>query len=292
MIVESEIVTRCILCNGTRLRPLALTLRPGLPHFCRVRCRDCGLVISSPMASQETLNRYYADYFTTGCHADQTCGETYERRLRAGQRAVREIQEYVRAGRFLDVGCGAGHVCKAAEDSGFESHGVDLSESGIEFAKRHFGLKRVACGQLADVGFAAGMFDVVHCWHLLEHVRDPVALIGEIRRILVPGGYLYWGTDNHRSSGYTLLRLFSFLTMRFPPIYDGIEHTYGFNPATIGRLLEAHGFRSLSVRTYPDPFRAGEILRDARETGIGKAVRTFAQSVFRIKMRGVAQRKA
>ena len=36
--------------------------------------------------------------------------------------------------------------------------------------------------------FAEGSFDLVCCLEVLEHAPDPVRLLEEIRRVLVPGG--------------------------------------------------------------------------------------------------------
>ncbi len=291
MRITSELVTRCALCGDARLEPLALTLRPDTPHFCRVRCRGCGLVISSPMATQETLDAYYAHYYATGHHAELTREENCEARLEATLSHVAELQRHAPSGQLLDVGCGAGYVCKAAEKLGFEAHGVDPSQSGIDFGRSRWGLKNLRQGELAECRYPDGTFDAVHCWHVIEHVRDPVALVREIRRVLAPGGVLFWGTDNHRSLGYALLRVLCRLAGRFPPIYDGIDHTYGFDPRTLTRLLEGEGFETLGLHTYPDRFSLRKIQRDARSQGPAKALRTLAQMIFRIKMKGIARRR-
>jgi SAM-dependent methyltransferase len=39
--------------------------------------------------------------------------------------------------------------------------------------------------------FADGVFQRVECDAVLEHVRDPVRVCGELRRVLAPGGYLH-----------------------------------------------------------------------------------------------------
>lgn len=290
MIIESEIILKCPLCDGDKLKPLALTLRPDMPHFCRVRCDSCGLVISSPMATQSTLNNYYENYYSKGSHASVTEGSGYSKRLESAKDTVNEILQFCGEGKFLDVGSGSGHVCHAADLVGFDVYGVDLSESGVEYTKDRFHLKNITCGEIFDGSYDDNTFDVIHCWHLIEHVRNPSAYMSEISRILKPGGYLYWGTDNHYSLGYKLLRLFSFLLQRFPPIYDGIEHTFGFDKNTITMLIEKAGLKSVMLKTYPDPLSLAEIRSDMKNSGVGKAFRTLAQSIFHVKMKGIASK--
>jgi SAM-dependent methyltransferase len=42
---------------------------------------------------------------------------------------------------------------------------------------------------LMDLPFGPGSFDVVLCSHVLEHVADDRRAIGELRRVLRPGGF-------------------------------------------------------------------------------------------------------
>jgi len=41
---------------------------------------------------------------------------------------------------------------------------------------------------LTRLSFADGSFDLVYCSHVLEHIKDDLAAIREVRRILAPGG--------------------------------------------------------------------------------------------------------
>jgi len=41
-----------------------------------------------------------------------------------------------------------------------------------------------------NIPYPDGMFNVVHIYHVLEHVKDPVALLYEIQRVLAPGGHV------------------------------------------------------------------------------------------------------
>lgn len=98
-------------------------------------------------------------------------------------------------GRLLDVGCGDGALAGVLHRQlGVRVTGVDTSEKGIALARQMFA-KRGWAGDFravagADTGFADGAFDAVVCSEVIEHVDDPLALLVELRRVLVPNGRL------------------------------------------------------------------------------------------------------
>jgi SAM-dependent methyltransferase len=44
--------------------------------------------------------------------------------------------------------------------------------------------------------FRSGRFDILLCTHVLEHVPDLATALGELRRVLAPGGLLIAGVPN------------------------------------------------------------------------------------------------
>jgi SAM-dependent methyltransferase len=86
--------------------------------------------------------------------------------------------------RVLDAGCGNGEYLRALARRPVHVAGCDLS-MGM--------LRTAACPALLNADVAAlpvrdGAFDVVLALHMLYHVPDREAALGELRRVLVPGG--------------------------------------------------------------------------------------------------------
>lgn len=101
--------------------------------------------------------------------------------------------------RVLDAGCGSGrHLCEAFRSPGVEVAGVDLSPADLGKARAFLSLMAreregrwsVACADVERLPFAGGVFDVVVCAEVLEHVFDNRAAVAELVRVLKPGGDL------------------------------------------------------------------------------------------------------
>jgi SAM-dependent methyltransferase len=88
--------------------------------------------------------------------------------------------------RLLDVGCGEAWLAEH-----FERYaGVDVSPEAVEAARARG--RNVALLKPGDaLPFGDESFDGVVLKDVLEHVADPVAVVKEVRRVLVPGGRVF-----------------------------------------------------------------------------------------------------
>jgi 2-polyprenyl-3-methyl-5-hydroxy-6-metoxy-1,4-benzoquinol methylase len=87
------------------------------------------------------------------------------------------------AGRsLLDYGCGRGECLEFARKAGFIVQGTDVDPECVNLAAR-FG---PACQLLASdplSQFGAKSFDVVTCFHVLEHVENPKRVLSDLASI-------------------------------------------------------------------------------------------------------------
>lgn len=101
----------------------------------------------------------------------------------------------------LDVACGLGDDVAALAACSVEATGVDRSHAMVAEAQRRHG----ACGarfQVAEataLPFPAERFDAVRIDRALQHIEDPAAVVGEMARVVRPGGLVIaaepdWGT--------------------------------------------------------------------------------------------------
>jgi SAM-dependent methyltransferase len=94
--------------------------------------------------------------------------------------------------------------------------------------------------RLDEIAGRMGTFDVVSCRYIVEHSPDPVASIRALRAVLRPGGLLLIEVPD--SGKFLTARDYCFLWE---------EHSCYFVEATLRRLAEAAGYRTLAVLRYP-----------------------------------------
>jgi len=186
-------VRSCPACESTLLSD-----RGVKADFPLVQCTACSTLFTENLPTEEDLAALYDIYYD---EAKLECPGFLYGRL---DEVVRHLEDYRRLNRWLDVGFGAGLLMLSAERLGWQPIGTEVSEAAF-VRMRDRGLE-VHLGDLESCGFSAESFDVVSMVEVIEHVNDPLALIGEAARLLRPGGGLYLTTPNSQSLSYRTLR--------------------------------------------------------------------------------------
>jgi SAM-dependent methyltransferase len=162
-----------------------------------------------------------------------------------------------RLGRLLDAGCGGGGMCVSFGEETAPVVGIDLSDrfrdAGTRLAAEK-GVRSVAFAQADGTAlpFADAAFDVVLSHAVIEHVRDPLTYLREIRRVTRPGGRVFLQTAPYLSPhGSHLPRL------RMPvPLHLVVGRRAAF---AVSRWLARHAPSALDV-----PPSGASFLTDAR----------------------------
>jgi SAM-dependent methyltransferase len=90
--------------------------------------------------------------------------------------------------RILDIGTSTGTNLRMLRDLGFSRYeGLDMSDEAVRWcADKGYG--KVTRGDACALPFPNANFDLVLATDIIEHVDDDVLALGEIRRVLKPGG--------------------------------------------------------------------------------------------------------
>jgi ubiquinone/menaquinone biosynthesis C-methylase UbiE len=93
-------------------------------------------------------------------------------------------------GRVLDLGMGGGRLCVALDKRGWDVFGVDSSEAMVALAQSRMptAYDRLAKAPAESLPFPDAAFDAVTALGVLEYTNALPAALGELARVLRPGG--------------------------------------------------------------------------------------------------------
>jgi SAM-dependent methyltransferase len=238
----------CGLCGGDKFdfTLKARDFRFGHPQeYMVVRCKQCGLLCTNPRPTLAGMAELYEHYYTpqepkvSSYRPVSTGLKRLARRL--WHQWIGECRERIPAtGRFLDVGCGYGHALSFFAAQGLEVYGVELNSLAVD-ACRQRGFS-VFCGSLEEANLPTASFDTISLRHVIEHLPAPLQTLGEIYRLLAPGGTVHIFCPNADSY---LIRLFG-------QYWHGWHlpfHFYHFTTATLRSLAETGRFTISALRT-------------------------------------------
>jgi len=126
-------------------------------------------------------------------------------------RVVRFNHQYAarsaRPGRTLDIGAGLGEHLRYEDLDAQEYHAVELREDMAQAIRRDFpSVVTVVADCQQRLPYEDGTFDRAVAVHVLEHLPDLPAALGEIRRLLRPDGVLSVVIPCEGGLGYSLGR--------------------------------------------------------------------------------------
>jgi 2-polyprenyl-3-methyl-5-hydroxy-6-metoxy-1,4-benzoquinol methylase len=193
------------------------------------------------------------------------------------QEPVKELVRGIRTkGRLLDLGCGNGSLSHELSKLGFEVHGLDRSESGIQLAREAFPDVQFRLGDvetdLVPHAFPAESFDVVVSTEVVEHVFNPRQFMENAFQLLKPSGHFILSTPYHGYAKNLLLALSGKMDRHFTALWDG-GHIKFWSRDTLSQLLQEKGFVDVKfVGAGRVPYVWKSMILVARKPGLRRSI--------------------
>ncbi|HWH30183.1 MAG TPA: class I SAM-dependent methyltransferase [Mycobacteriales bacterium] len=151
--------------------------------------------------------------------------------------------------RVLDVGCATGYTAQVLRGLGCTVQGVEYDPAMAEAARPH--LDRIEVGDVEAMDlvglFGEGSVDVVVFGDVLEHLRDPGAVLERCRPLLAPGGSVVASIPNVAHGSVRL----ALLDGRFEYTETGLldrTHVRFFTRDAVLALLRGAGYVPVELR--------------------------------------------
>jgi SAM-dependent methyltransferase len=146
--------------------------------------------------------------------------------------------------RVLEFGCATGYMSKALRDRvGATVVGVELNAEAAQLAEEH--LDRVLVGDAEELDLEAELggerFDAILFADVLEHLRDPAALLRRVRPLIADGGVVIASIPNIAHASVRLALLGGSFRYREQGLLDE-GHLRFFTREGVQDLFESSGY--------------------------------------------------
>lgn len=229
-----ELYQQTIIFEKVNTETFSARRTPDRMHYRLVKCVNCGLIFSNPILEAEKINRFYEKSFFTYEDESKYLKKTYRFYLEQALEG-KDIQKL----KLLEIGCGDGFFLEEIRDLGIKSvYGVEPSRPAVERAPKSF-KKNIKINVLKKNLFKENFFDVICCFHTLDHVTNPNIFLKICFQLLKKGGVVLFIV--HNTDGLSV-KLFG----ENSAIFD-IEHIYLFNPKSLSTIFQKNRFKVINL---------------------------------------------
>ena len=253
-------VPDCELCGVAEAVAVRDTVRVSktvTARFATRCCGHCGLLFQSPRFELAFYAAYYAQTYRhlVGWGAAPDPAYVADQIAR-GAALRRYLAPWLpRAGRLLDIGCGAGGMMVDFRDHGWAVRGIEPDRAAAAHAATALRLDVTACdAEVAVLPPAA--FDLIVIAGSLEHVAAPTPVLARCHDATAPGGLLL--LEAHGLGQAACLGAI------------GHNHRRLFTATTLRLLMLRHGWDPLWVTDRPicGPTRPGSVFALGRKAAV------------------------
>ncbi|HVN94215.1 MAG TPA: class I SAM-dependent methyltransferase [Terracidiphilus sp.] len=233
---------QCIGCSNEQPEPfLAAPDRfHGRKHtYQLMRCPSCSLVWLKDPPAPESMGEHYGPDYDRWVAAAGDAPERWSGR-------VKTIARYRTGGTLLDLGCSSGGFLQAMKSPHWNLYGIEMSDVVARYAESVSGAK-VFVGDILEAPFAPASFDVITCFHVFEHLYQPLAVLKKVAEWLKPGGIFYFMVPNIDSAGERIFRSYWY-ALELP------RHLFHFSPRSLQKLAERSGLEQVSLEMHREIF--------------------------------------
>lgn len=239
--------TNCPVCQSSNIVFNLKDLRANTIF----KCQDCHVQFMNPVYSDEYLTDYYSKYIP----------EEISEKLRQLHTFVtndnfKAVNTVVKSkGLFLDFGSGDGTHAAYAKEQGWDVIAYDVDEASTSNIKQRFNVEAVS-GDFFKIDWNGRKFNLVYANQVIEHLKQPVKYLAQLKSILDEHGYLFIAVPNISSLSNRFKRFLEKLNIRRKNIgnyYDTSHHVFYFDPISMQNLLKQSGFEVVYLRNCRKP---------------------------------------
>ncbi len=236
-----ETLKQCPVCRGESFEEY-IRCKDNVASgeiFIICKCTVCSFLFTNPRPTESECGTYYqsTNYVS---HADEKWSlvlflyRTIRKiNLRWKLGIINRLVPRKSQRNILDYGCGLGTFLNYSKQNGWNTTGMDISEDARNVVKQRYAIDVFENAEIHKG--EAGKYEIITLWHVLEHVYELDKTIDSLKKSLTNLGYILFALPN--SDSYDAKKYGSNWDA-----YDVPRHIYHYNPDTIQKLMNRHGF--------------------------------------------------
>lgn len=239
---------------------------PDKLHYKINKCLNCGLVFSSPILPLERLSKFYGESLCNYENQIPYLIKTYFK-------LIKDIKKFLpKNPKVLEVGCGNGFFIKALVDLGFTKNVFGIEPSSKMVLEADASIRsHIKIDIFKSDLFPKNSFDLILCFHTLDHMFDPNEFVQGAYSMLKKNGYVI--VVVHDTEGLSV-KLFG----ERSAIFD-VEHIYLFNKRTLSKIFLMNNFKVIKVFDLVNNYPLNYWIQ---MSGFPNIVKKYAKFVFDI----------
>ena len=233
---------KCPNCESNHVEYWGRTSGKITLHDAWSKCSDCRLIFANPLKTSEEIRTFYAQEFYETKEIDNSKSE-YKVLFNWINHLILKYQP--RPKTLLEIGCGKGLFLEQFSTI------VQLEKVvGIEFDKKVTDQINVNAPLEVHNDYYENIqlhekFDVIFCWHVIEHVIDLHAFLEKIKKD--SSGIVVFGTP-----AFGWLNEMKAFIQRKKTVGTSSDHTFFFTQKILIEILRSHGFEIIYKKVYVD----------------------------------------
>jgi SAM-dependent methyltransferase len=209
--------------------------RCSAEEFAYGECTRCGTIFLSNVPND--LGRYYeADYY------EIPSVERLQRIADASRNKIELVNRFAAGKRLAEIGSAFGVFVLQAKQAGYDVDAIEMDARCCAYLRDQVGVRAVQSDTPHEALRTLPEHDVVALWHVLEHLRDPAAVIEAAAENLAPGGVLVIATPNPEAAQFGLMG-------HHWPHLDAPRHLALMPISALAELGSRHGLHAEFVTT-------------------------------------------
>ena len=157
-------------------------------------------------------------------------------------RRFNQLYSLIKNANVVDVGCGNGGFLSKCIGHAKSIKGIELENRVINYWKDQIQIEKSFSNNDNN-------FDLFTAFHLLEHIKDPISFLSNIRKKMSDNSILVIEVPNYDDALIKTYKLKSFKKFTF-----WSQHVYYYSPTTLKNILRTSGFKVKKInqiQRYP-----------------------------------------